>query len=281
MKITRITQENIEHFEEILGGYYELRRPEDFFLGIIDDDDKAIGVAALRDMEEVLLLRYLYVVYERRRMGYASALISFLREEFDDRQIVAVFYPSDPEDIQATLVFLAANEFKMKGSKNVRSLYTLGQVRQKGPFGPAKLQEYMVKGVAELLHDEFKQVLEVEKKNASILIDAKELLAEENLYGGFIFKDGELVSMLAVLPFNDGVRFSSAYVREHSEKMILPLLDRAINLLGNNGNVQSLYVDVVGEKAMALEEYVRTHFNLVPEETVHQLVAVMDREDEE
>lgn len=87
MKITRITNQNIEAFSDVLP--MELwEQKERLFLGAISDEKEAIACMSAAIYSNTVSIDWLYTLPSRREQGAASELIETIRVLVNDLDII-------------------------------------------------------------------------------------------------------------------------------------------------------------------------------------------------
>jgi len=261
MKITRITEKNIDHFREGIGDYYGRGDYMRQCIGLMDDEENAVGVAVI-DMEEGdAMIRYFAIADEHRGKGYGRyfirEIVKSLNPAITSRVVFCEFEEQNATESEA-MQFLSKCGFTIEQGGTRRSLYNMDRVNAAFPFGKGKLSpgQKIVRGAAadEALRARVKK-LEEEFEGENGYIDSEFILSRKNKYGGIIVENGEIRAMIGVERFGEGARLDGIYVAQGTTEELLYLFDYAIDAI----NVEevprkTLYIDTNGEKLMAFED---------------------------
>lgn len=260
MKITGITENNIEFFRKGIGDYY---RKGDYMrrcFGLIDDDENAVGVAVIDVDDGDAMIRYLAVADEHRGKGYGRFFVEEIVKSLNPALVSRVMFCefSEAGSDSEAMRFLEHCGFTIGHGDTRRSLYNMDRVSAAFPFGKAKLPpgQKFVRGAAadDALRARVKK-LEEEYEGDNGYIDSEFILSSKNKYGGIIVLNGEIRAMLGVERFGEGVRLDGIYVAQGTTEELLYLFDYAIDAI----NVEevprkTLYIDTNGERLMAFED---------------------------
>ncbi|MCR5654098.1 MAG: GNAT family N-acetyltransferase [Lachnospiraceae bacterium] len=279
MLVTRITEANAFAFTTPIEELWENRSANEIFLGLVDDTDSAVGVAMLEDTGLELEIRYFAIAEECRGRGYGKYFLERIFENFDQpliSRISCCLFVDEGKDSEF-LSFLGHNGFQVDTIEGRRSVYDLFEVLQAAPFCRSSLSAAEKIIPARSAKDDIKleiYALEDEAEAKGMILDARRMLSRENVFGGILLKDERISSMLAIMPFLDGVRIESIYASHGSLIGVMKLLDRAVQVIKTREDVpEKLYIDSVGATVLGFEDRLLSEKGVEPEAKMQAMIA--------
>ena len=279
MKITVITENNVDYFLEGIGDYFGKGDYMRQCIGLIDDDDNAVGAAVIDMDKGDAMIRYFAIADGHRGKGYGryfiNEIVKSLNPAIVSRIVFCEFNEEEGSETQA-MNFLSHCGFTIEQGGTRRSLYSMDSINAAFPFckgGKLLPGQKIVRGTAagEEIRERVKK-LEEEFEGENGYIDSEFILSRKNRYGGIIVGNGEIKAMIGVEPFGDGARLDGIYVAEGTTEELLHLFDYAIEAIGMEEiPVKTLYVDTNGEKLMAFED------SLMKKKKIDRLKSFSDR----
>ncbi len=259
MKITRVTENNIEYFRGEIGEFYRKGDTRRICLGLIDDDGNAVGAAVLDLEPGDAMIRYFAISDNHRGKGYGRFFIDEIVKTLNSAIYSRLMFCEFDMGVSDAIGFLSACGFTTEKSDTRRTLYNMEDVRRAVPFGSGRLPEgrKLVRGAAADEELRSKIFGLAENLNSDNYIDARFLTSMKNRYGGIIVEDGEIKAMLGVERFGDGARLESIYIDTGTMDELLYLFDYAVNAINMESEpLKTLYIDTNGEKLLKFEDTV-------------------------
>jgi len=292
MKITRVTENNIEYFRGEIGEFYRKGDTKRLCLGLIDEKENAIGAAVLDLEPGDAMIRYFAIADKYRGKGYGK----FFMEEIVGALSPVIYtrlmfceFVNDHEDESETagdgksersdadvggseaFDFLSRCGFTVEESDTTRSLYDMEDVIRACPFGSEKLPagRRFIRGAAA---DE--QLLD---NNPGLEEEFRFITSMKNRYGGMTVKENTIGAMLGVERFMDGARLGSIYIGDGTTEELLYLFDYAVRAIKMESvPMKTLYVDTNGEKLLKFEDALMKKKKIVCRERLAGRVAWRD-----
>ncbi len=252
MILTRIGDKNYEYFAALIDRFYDEAVQERFYIGVVDDDDIPVAAAVFEEAGDIMILRYIAVVKNRRREGIGRFLLDNMRGRIADsgvHTIMATFFaPEGEEDKMPSLLFFRSMGFEQDEEETGlrRSIYPLEEV----------IESVKMRGYKEYVRRPDELSAEVRESLSSIDdIDEDEIMGSTNRYGGVLIKNGRAKAAIAVTDMYKGVRISAiASDGDLAENMKYLYAFAAARIAKEAPEKELLYIDTLGKKLMAYED---------------------------
>ncbi len=295
MIITEITEDNIGYFAVPRVKELFDKRPHTegvvppIFLGLVDDEDRAVGTAVIETGGDTGRILYFGIADEFRHRGYGryfmDGIEDMMRRIYVRRLYFTSFLPEGEEKDMA-LTFLSRLGFILRQGVGRRRVYDMASIKAADSFAMGKLP----KGTAiirpaqagDLIRD---RVLEIaaDMEEKDMYLDDRVMLSEENRYGGLMVKGNEVTAMISVLPFDSDVLLEGLYASDLSSGDFLHLFDHALKMTAFEESAPAhLYVDTADEKLMRFEDALMKKKGIVPVRELYGAIAekVINRDEE-
>ena len=260
MKITEITEKNIDYFRGGIEEYYRSGDAGRMCFGLIDDDDNAVGTAVLDSEPSDAAIRYFAIDDAHRKKGYGrffmEEIVKSLNPVLFSRISFCEFSESD--DLSGAMGFLSHCGFTIDRGVTRRNLYDMDSVCDARPFGKGRLPagQRLIRGAAadEKLRTRITEIAERLESDQGYL-DAGFLLSMKNRYGGIIVSGEEIKAILGAERFGDGARLVSIYIGQGTTEELLYLFDYALDAVKMEAEpLKTLYIDTSGDKLQKFED---------------------------
>ncbi len=283
MIVTTITGKNEKYFDSVIGPFWEQRTLNETYLGLIDDNDEAVGAAVLETDNKAMMIKYFGISDDKRGKGYGRY---FLKEITDNinrifvSHISCVIFVEENAEDNGILAFLEHCGFSLREIEGRRSIYELKEVLEAAPFGKGSLPQGVkfIRGAKadEKLRERIFGLAE-EADDNGMYLDAEIMLSGENRYGGILIKQDEIRGMLSATPFLDGVRIVGMYAGNKALSEISYLFDYAAEAVRYENPIpEKLYIDTVGDKLMKFEDTLLASKNIKAKKKMKAVIANLE-----
>ncbi len=262
MIITVINDDNVRFFYEAIGERYDQRKNNETYVGLVNDDDRAVGAAILTAGSGSMLLSYIGIEDESRRQGLGSMFIDEIIDSIDrtmfDR-LKAILFLKDTDRNGPIPAFLKSNVFMERPSYSRRTRYDLKAIMDMAASADRRRFDNGTVVRAENLSDPQREMIyeidDILYEDKDAYFDAERILSDDNRFGGIYIKDDRVVAALCASPFEDGVRIENIYASKDGREGLKELFDNAIIRISDQDEIpQYLYIDTVGAALQQFED---------------------------
>ncbi|MCR5279914.1 MAG: hypothetical protein K6E19_10790 [Lachnospiraceae bacterium] len=280
MRITEIDDNNERFFDAVIGERYGKRKGTETFLGLVDDEDLAVGAAVVEADGADLMLSYIGIAENRQRQGLGSFFIKSIIESIDDNLydgLQVILFLKNGEEKGPVPQFLIKNGFSCRKIDGRRTVYDLNAVI-KGKDLTADRQYDKGKivepgAVTEKLKKKLRETEEGLEMNAGAYFSADRIVSKDNEFGGIYVKGEEIMAALCAVPFADGVRVESIYAAQDGSDGLYELIEHAKARVSKSGVFSgNLYIDTIGSVLMRFEDAKMGYMGVKPVEAFEAFV---------
>lgn len=260
MKFTGITEANAACFESVIGAYWQEQRTDCLFVGVVDEEEAAVGAAAWAATSKTLSLLAIGVDEKKRRKGFGTGLIRESKRIADRHGIMtleAAFFGEEDLSENELALFFTHCGFEIKKAPVERQIYLLEDLRSEDPFPEIRTGELGVFCEGKDLGEDKKAELirlSLDDKSMIPYLDTELFFSEENQFGGVLMDGEKILSAATIVPFEDGVRLDQLYGTLFDLPATRTLLKHCLERVRKDPKCKRLYLDVGGEKLLELQK---------------------------
>ena len=204
MIITVINDDNVRFFYEAIGERYDQRKNNETYVGLVNDDDRAVGAAILTAGSGSMLLSYIGIEDESQRQGLGSMFIDEIIDSIDrtmfDR-LKAILFLKDTDKNGPIPAFLKSNVFMERPSYSRRTRYDLKMIMEMAASADRRRFDNGTVVRAENLSDPQREMIyetdDILYEDKDAYFDAERILSDDNRFGGIYIKDDRVVAALS------------------------------------------------------------------------------------